>query len=886
MENKNIAWHSFGINVVYRRLHGSAIGLSTTEANKRLKAIGLNVLPKGKRLTRIAVFFNQFKSALIYILLVAGTISLFLGEYIDAYIIFTAVILNVIIGFVQEGKAQKALQKLQSVIIAMALVLRDGGKKVIASTELVPGDIIFLKAGDRIPADARLIESFDLEVEEAALTGESAPVKKTIDRQAKGLALADRKNMLYMSTLISHGLGKAIVTATGIGTEIGHIAKLLKDTEDDITPLQKKLNIFSRKLGIVILFICLAIFGIGMAYGYDAVLMFNTAVAIAVAAIPEGLAVAVTVILAVGMQRVLKSQALIKKLVAAETLGSTTVICTDKTGTLTEGEMRVINVVTANQDYDFTNSKKENLESSLSIMSALKIATICNDAEFDRHGKAIGSATERALLLAGSQVGLQRQNLESNLPRIAEIPFASAHKFMATVHKLSKTRKIIYIKGAAEYLLEAATKVEKGGEIVNLTPKFKKELKAKLNKLAKNKLRVVAVAYREEKLSADINVGNALEDLVIVGFLGLKDPLRPDTKRTLHLIDKAGVRTVIITGDNKETARAIAEELGIKINKDTIIEGKELLNISDEELAKLVKKIVIYARVTPHDKLRIVKALQSHGEVVAMTGDGINDAPALKQADIGVALGSGSDIAKETADLVLINNNYSAIAAAIEQGRVIYDNIKKVILYLLSDSFSEVLLIMGSLILGWPLPLLPAQILWINLVTDGFPNMALTVEPEEKEVMQEPPQERNKPILDGERNILIAAISIVTAIASLIIFHLYYTSTGDIILARSIVFATLGVDSLLYVFSCRSLRHSIIHKGFFVNKFLLLAVAGGLAIQLMALYVPFFQRILRTTALNMLEWGIVLLASFIVILLIELIKWIFIVRHKRILIIN
>ncbi|MFW0862493.1 MAG: cation-translocating P-type ATPase [Candidatus Komeilibacteria bacterium] len=884
--NNNITWHSFGIKVVFNRLHSSVDGLSTSEAKKRLKVIGSNSLPRGKRLTRVAIFFNQFKSALIYILLIAGIVSMFLGEHIDAYIIFVAVFLNVIIGFIQEGKAQKALQKLQSVIVAKALVLRDGGKKEISAAELVPGDIIFLKAGDRIPADARLIEAYDLEVEEAALTGESAPVNKSIDRMSTGLALADRKNMVYMSTLVSRGVGKAVIVATGINTEIGKIAKLLKDTEDEETPLQKKLNKFSRKLGLIILFICLAIFGIGAFYGNDLVLMFNTAVAIAVAAIPEGLAVAVTVILAIGMQRVLKKKALVKKLVAAETLGSTTVICTDKTGTLTEGEMRVVHIATANEEFDFTNTKKKKVDSSLSVFSTLKAAIMCNDAEFDREGRPIGSATEKALLLAGSQIGLQRKILEKDLPRIAEIPFDSSNKFMATAHKLSKTKKIIYLKGAPEYILEAATKVEKSGVAIKLTPKVKKELKAKLSKLAKKKLRVVAVAYREEKLGLELNLETALQDLTIVGFLAMKDPLRPDTKRTLHLIGKAGVKTIIITGDNKETAKAIAEDLGLKIGRDAIIEGKDMLSMSDIDLAKVVKKIVIYARVSPHDKLRIVKALQSHGEVVAMTGDGINDAPALKQADIGVALGSGTDIAKETADLVLMNNNYSAIAAAIEQGRVIYDNIKKVILYLLSDSFSEVLLIMGSLILGWPLPLLPAQILWINLVTDGFPNMALTVEPEEKEIMQEPPQERQKPILDAERNILIATISLVTAISSLIIFHLYYTHTGDLSLARSLVFATLGVDSLLYVFSCRSLRHSILHKGFFANKFLILAVVGGFMVQLLALYIPFFQRILRTTALNMMEWGIVLGASLVVILLIELIKYIFIARHKRVLISN
>lgn len=881
MPKQNLTWHSFSLTEVFRRLNSGETGLSTSEAEKRLKRLGANVLPRGKRLTGLVILLRQFKSALIYILLGAGVISLFLGEGVDAGIIFAAVIINVIIGYIQEGKAQRALEKLQLVIVTQALVWRDGGKKIIPAADLVPGDIIFLQPGDRVPADGRLLEVHDLEIEEAALTGESAPVDKNINKLSRGLALADRKNMIYMSTLVSHGLGKAVVTATGLNSEIGAIAKLLKETEDEATPLQKKLDKFSRKLGLIILFICLAIFGIGVLYNQDVTLMFNMAVAIAVAAIPEGLAVAVTVILAIGMQRILKHNALVKKLIAAETLGSTTVICTDKTGTLTEGEMRVVRVVTVGQEFNFIKNYRQNLATSLEIVSALRIATICNDAEFDRQGKPIGSATERALLLAGSQIGLNRQNLEQKIPRIGEIPFDSANKFMATIHRLTKSKNLIYIKGAPEYLISAADRVERGGSVVILTDKIKKDLNAKLVHLTRQKLRVIAVGYKEVSKNSEIKETNVLEKIVLVGFLAMKDPLRPDTKRTLHLIAKAGVRTVIITGDNRETAKAIAEDLGLKMGKDSIIEGKDLLKISDAELEKIVKKIVIYARVSPHDKLRIVKAWQSHGDVVAMTGDGINDAPALKQADIGIALGYGTDIAKETADLILINNNYSAIAAAVEQGRVIYDNIKKVILYLLSDSFSEVLLIMGSLILGWPLPLLPAQILWINLVTDGFPNMALTVDPEEPEIMDEPPQERQKPILDAERKILIGTISLVTALASLLIFNFYYRSTGDLTLARSVVFATLGVDSLLYVFSCRSLRHSIIHKGFFANKFLLLAVVGGFIIQVAALYIPFLQRVLRTTALNIVDWSVVLLTSLLVIIIIEIIKWIFIVRKKR-----
>ncbi|PJC00913.1 MAG: hypothetical protein CO073_05045, partial [Candidatus Komeilibacteria bacterium CG_4_9_14_0_8_um_filter_36_9] len=834
MIQKSIAnvWHDKTIAETLQRLNTSVYGLDVSEVKRRRKLAGQNELPRAKKLTHLAIFFSQFKNTLVYILLIAAFISFFLGEHIDAYVILFAIFINVIVGYVQENKAQQALAELQSVVVPKALVIRQGSKRLIVANNLVPGDIIVLQAGSLIPADARLLEAHDLEMEEAALTGESAPVAKQIKKLLPGKALADRTNMVYMGTLVSHGVGLAVVTGIGIHTEIGQIAQMLSDTKDEPTPLQLKLKKFSRKLGFIILGICGVIFVIGIWQELDIIFMFNTAVAIAVAAIPEGLVVAVTVILAIGMQRVLKHKALVKKLIAAETLGSTTVICTDKTGTLTLGEMRVVKVVAFDKVWDVVSDFKKNFTALHDIMNTLKIATICNDAEFDQLGQPLGSATEKALLLIGSQMGLSRQRLETKTPRLVEIPFDSVYKFMATINKLNSKRKIVYVKGAPEYLLSQAVAYEKNGIHKKLDKAARQKIKQSISNLTKQQLRVIAVGYREVSMQTAIDVDNALDKLVWVGLLAMKDPLRHDSSATIAAVAQAGVRTVMITGDNRETAKSIGAELGLSTSDDAILEGAQLLELNDKQLAKIVKNISIYARVTPRDKLRIVKAWQSHGDVVAMTGDGINDAPALKQADIGVAVGSGTDVTKATADLVLLNNNYSALVAAVEQGRVIYDNIKKVVVYLLSDSFSEVLLIMGSLILGWPLPLLPAQILWINLVTDGFPHMALTLEDEEKEIMSEPPQEREKPILDTERNILIFTISTVTAIASLFIFQFYYKVYHDIDLARTVVFASLGIDSLLYVFSCRSLRHSIFNKQLFSNKYLLGAVGLGLLVQL------------------------------------------------------
>jgi len=884
-----ILWHYLPIEQVLKQVNSTEDGLDKEEIKIRQEQNGLNELPKKKRLSKLNILFYQFKSVLIYILVIAGFISIAMGERVDSYVIFVAVIINVIVGYIQESKAQNELEKLRQIVVPKAKVFREGIEEEIEAKFLVLGDILVLEPGDKVSADARIITCNELEINESALTGESAPINKEINELEKGIVLAERKNMVYQGTQIIRGRGRAVVIATALKTQLGRIAKLLKEIKEEATPLQKKLNIFSRQLGLIILFLGFVLLALGLISGVDFVIMFNVAVALVVAAIPEGLAVAVTVILAIGMRNILKKQGLVRKLVAAETLGSTTVICTDKTGTITEGEMRVTRIVTDSYNIDVGLNPMQIANTGIKEgWMLLKIGMLCNDAVIQNEDQELkswqifGSSTEKALLLAGAQVGIKKMELEKENPRLDEIIFESARKYMFTLHKFDSNYNMVLVKGAPEILLKASSQVLIGERPTKIYSDKRKELEAKFTFLSKEGLRTLAFGYK--LVSGNIkklDENEVLKNLVIVGFAGIKDPLRAEVKETLAAAQRAGVKSVIITGDNKITAKAIAKELGIECNDETVMDGEQLLKLNDEQLAEKIQDIKIYARVMPQDKLRIVEAWQKKGAVVAMTGDGINDAPALKKADIGVALGSGTEVAKETADLVLLNNAYSTLVAAIGEGRIIYDNIKKVILYLLSDSFSEIIIIFGSLMLGWPLPLLPAQILWINLVTDGFPNMALTLEPGEKEIMNESPQERNKPILDTERKLLIGIISGITAVANLGIFYFFWKIFDDIALARSVVFVSLGIDSLFYVFSCRSLRHSIFHSHFFSNKYLLLAVGLGALLQISAVYLPIFQNVLQTVPLKLYEWSVVLAISLTVIIIIEIIKWIFIRKNYK-----
>lgn len=826
------------------------LGLSNEEAISRQKKFGKNLLPEEKPLSRARILFGQLKSPLIYILIAAGFITLFFREFTDSIVIFGAVILNTIAGFIQEDKASRALASLKKIVKVEAQVIREGKEKSIDSHNLVPGDIIIFTAGNKIPADARLIESHHLIINEAPLTGESVPSQKRIDVLPTGTPLPDRDNMVYMGCVIENGLGRAAVTAIGWNTEIGKVSVLVRETKETKTPLQKKISHFSKIVGAIIASIAIFIFVEGVLRGRDLIEMLMTAIAVAVAAIPEGLPVALTVILALGMQRILKRKGLVRKLVAAETLGGTSVIATDKTLTLTQGKMQVSEI--------FTEDK--NLLYKIIVLTS----------------KTLGGPTDAALLSAGAENGFKKTELEKIYFKIDEIPFNSQNKFTAVLVQNggNKQEQLILVSGAPEKILSHSL----------LGNDELQRLNKKLEESAGRGLRVVAAAYKKiaDHKTEISDLKEEINDLTFVGFISMKDPLRPEAEEAIALCRKAGVKPVIVTGDHLLTAKAVAGELGFRIGDKNIIEGKDLDLISDKELIARLKDIDVYARVDPSHKLRIVDAWQASGQVVAMTGDGINDSLALKRADIGIALGSGTDVAKEVSDLILLTDNFNVIVAAIEEGRGIIDNIRKVITYLLSDSFTETILVGVSIFLGWPLPVLAVQILWINLIEDGFPNIALAFEPKDKNVLARSPEGKGIRLLTPEMKTIIFIIGFLTDLILLMIFWWLLRQNYDMQYIRTIIFAALGIDSLFYVFSCKSLRKNIWRINPFSNKFLIISVLFGFLALLAGIYIPVFQALLKTVPLGTKEWLLISGLGLLNVLLIELVKYIFIVKRGKI----
>jgi len=900
MSLKQKSWHSFKIEKVLKELKTSKTGLSFKEARKRLSQYGLNKLPAEKPLAKTIILLNQFKSPLVYILLIASGLTLFLKEYTDMLVILAVVVLNTIIGFFQENKASQAIAKLKNLVEYKTTVIREGNSLEINVNQLVPGDIIVIESGDKIPADARLIEVNNLEVVEAALTGESLPSNKKTGKLGEALTVGDRENMVYLGTVAERGRGLAVVTATGVNTELGKVATLIKETKEDKTPLQKRLSRFSRFLGFLVVFISLIIFLEGLWRQKPFYEMLVTTIAIAVAAIPEGLLVAVTVILALGMQTILKQKALVRKLVAAETLGSTTVICTDKTGTLTVGHMQVAHILSGFDKLTRKKSQAETFKKQLAEhkyhLRTLEIGLLCNDASIENPNeelekwKIIGDATERALLLAAVEAGLDKKELEQKNSRLAEIPFESDIKFMATLNHYDDQHNVIFIKGAPEKIMAMSDKIQDKGEELNLTDDRQKRLEKEYESLTASGLRVLAVGYKlVNKKTTELNRADFLNKkgeiifngLTFVGVFGLKDPLRPEAKETIILCRQAGIKPIIITGDHKLTAKAIAKEIGIKVDDGLIMEGDQIDKLDQKEFKKIVMKVNVYTRVEPRHKLRIIDALQARGEIVAMTGDGINDAPAIKAADIGIALGSGTDVAKETSDIILLDNNFRTIIMAIRQGRAIFDNIRKVIVYLMSDSFTEIILIGGALFFGLPLPLLAVQILWVNLIADGLPNFALAFEKAEKGIMHEPPRRPEEPIMNTEMKALIFIIGIITDLALFAIFFYLWQTFDDMNYIRTFIFMALGIDSLFYIFSCRSLKHSIWQSNPFANKFLNISVLLGFAMLAATIYLPFLQNFLKTVPLGVTEWLWLIILGLFNIIMIEITKYFFIIRVKR-----
>ncbi|MFH1841232.1 MAG: HAD-IC family P-type ATPase [Candidatus Nealsonbacteria bacterium] len=911
-----ISWHNISWEETVKKLNSDIEkGLSNEEVSEKQKRSGKNVLPKEKPLSGLSIFFEQLKSPLIYILIVAGFVALFLKEWADSIVIFGAVFLNTIVGYIQESKAGKALRALRKIVKIEAQVIREENEHKVDSADLVVGDIIILTAGNKVPADGRIIEANNLKINEASLTGEWLPAQKTVGVLSSRTPLADRDNMVYMGSIVEDGKGKVIVTSVGKNTEIGRVANMVEETKEEKTPLQKKLAHFSKIIGMVVVFISLSIFFGGILREKELLEMFMTSIAIAIAAVPEGLPVAMTVILALGMQRILKRKGLIRKLVAAETMGATSVITTDKTLTLTQGKMEVAETITsaskisAQDNLNWEDVFKQNLNQDQLLL--IKIASLSNEAFAENPEEPYplwlmrGRPTDKALLLAGAKIGFKKPELEKAYHKVEEITFNSQNKFIATLiqakplyfkeNKKSKkdtkislirdplvhgTQQVLFVSGAPEKIIESSSFFQENGKAKKLKENKILELNKELENLTSRGLRVIALGYKKMQKEKTKPLEKEVKELTFVGFVGLQDPLREEAKEAFKICRKAGMRPVIVTGDHLLTAKSVGKELGLRTKKENIIEGKDLDKISDEDLQKRIKDIDIYARVEPRHKLRIVDAWQKKGEVVAMTGDGINDTPALKKADIGVALGSGTDVAKEVSDLVLLTDNFNIIVAAVEEGRVFIDNIRKVITYLISDSFTETILIGTSIILGWPLPLVAVQILWVNLITDGLPGIALAFEPKEKDVLERKPERKEANLLTREMKAIIFVIGILTDFILLGLLWWLLRENNDVQYIRTMIFACLGIDSLFYIFSCKNLRKNIWQINPFSNIFLVIAVLFGFLAFFAAFYLPVLNILLETVPLTGSDWIIVFLLGIINLILIEAAKYHFIVRHQ------
>ncbi|OGL91479.1 hypothetical protein A3H10_02480 [Candidatus Uhrbacteria bacterium RIFCSPLOWO2_12_FULL_46_10] len=862
--NPNIInWHAVPLETVISNLKtDTASGLTKAEASNRIVAYGRNELPRGHTVTWWEMLFRQFKSPLVYILVIASVFTIWLKEWVDTTVIILSVIVNTLIGFYQEYHANHLLEKLKAIIRVEAFVIRAGGLHHLEAEELVPGDIIELKTGAKVPADSRLIEVHHLEAGEAVLTGESTPVKKNLTVVASEAQIGDRHNMVWMGTTIEQGAGRAVVVATGAKTEIGKLAALTMEAEEETTPLQERLKKLANVISLVVGISALVIFLIGLFEGLGWIDVFTTAVAVAVSAIPEGLVAALSVVLAVSTQRILKRQGLVRRPIAAETLGSVTVICADKTGTLTEGVMKV--------EKFMPDGPSERPLLCLALANEAVREDI--NGEYRIHGEA----TDRAKLEYALNNGLDLTAVNHSYPKRAFLPFDSSVKYIAAFHGDTDAVESIhcFVSGAPEILL---AKSNRHGDGRPMLENDRQKIIMDIEALAGEGYRLIGLADRIIKEGVDPDDDEALHrfmtDLTFRGLVAVRDPIRADVKETLRLTRRAGVRVIMVTGDHRLTAMAIGSELGFRSGENNVVDGIELDSYSDEDLAKAIHHIDICVRVNPEHKLRIVRALLKNGEAVAMTGDGVNDAPALKAADIGVAVGSATDVTKEAADLVLLNDGLSTIVGAIREGRVAFDNIKKVTILLLSGSFTAFLLVMASLVLGLPLPLSAVQILWGNLVENGLPNFALAFEPAEPDVMDRRPISRSAPVLDSAGKMIVFGIALLRDFLLIGVFYWYYVHWGgDLAYVRTIIFALLSTDSLFYIFSIKSFHQPLWQENFFDNWYLLFSIGLGFAMMIPAVYLPVMNRFLGTIPLSARDAAVVIGIALLDVCLIEVVK--------------
>jgi len=887
-------------------------GLSQAEAQARVARLGSNELMERPRPGFWKLLLDQFNNFLIIILIVAAAISLSLGEVVDASAIMAIVVLNAVLGVVQESKAEQALAALKKMAAPNALAIRDGNRVSLPARELAPGDVVLLEAGNYVPADLRLVESVNLTIDEASLTGESVPVVKDarmiLDKDAP---VGDRRNSAFMSTLVTYGRGKGLVTSTGMRTQIGLIAEMIQSYEEEPTPLQQKLDQLGKWLGVASLAICGLIFVIGIvrdtepmmilsrgllayweAHRLDIVGLFMTAVSLAIAAVPEGLPAVVTICLALGMQRMVNRHALLRKLPAVETLGCATVICSDKTGTLTQNEMTVVRGWASGKSFQvsgegyspsgqfFHDGQVFDPRGDSAVSLFLQAALLCNDARLDASGveageqtwRMVGDPTEGALVVAAAKAGLWRPAVEQAFPRVKEIPFDSERKRMTTIHRINgqwsvtddesaeevePVSAVAFVKGAPDLLLELCDDILKDGQAQPLTEEDRLEILAENQYMGRQALRVLAVAYRPLEALPEAPSSDSVEqNLVFLGLLGMIDPARQEVKAAVQVAKGAGLRTVMVTGDYKDTAVAIATELGLMSSGGRVLTGAELEQMSEADLAAVVDHVDVYARVSPQHKVKIVDAFKARGHVVAMTGDGVNDAPALKRADIGVAMGiAGTDVSKEIADMVLTDDNYASIVSAIEEGRIIYSNIRKFVFYLLACNIGEILIIFLAMLARLPIPLRPIQLLWLNLITDGAPALALGLEKGEPDIMQRPPRPAKEPVINRDMLVGIIVISLVDTFAVLSAFILALSRfQGHVEAAQTVAFATLVCSELLRAYTSRSEYHSVFSIGPFSNRWMVLATALSGVLLLLVMYVPFLQSVFNTVPLNLSDW--------------------------------
>jgi len=900
IQSNTTAWHSLSIEETLANLESRATGLSTQEAASRLAANGPNELKEGKRLSPFKMFLGQFKSLIIWILIAAGLVSGILGEMLDAFAIFAIVILNALIGFYQEYKAERSILALKKMTAPHAKVKRDGQHTTIPALGIVVGDIITLEAGDVVAADARLINTASLKCIESALTGESESVVKNAESSLVGdIPLGDRADMVFMGTSVATGTALAVVVNTGMGTELGRIAGLIEEASaEEKTPLQHKLDSFGRVLIWATLGIVALLFALGLLRGTRLFELFMTSVSLAVAAVPEGLPGVVTVALALGVSRLARRKALVRRLPAVETLGATTIICTDKTGTLTVGEMTVRRLYVAEKSYEVTGEgygptgevliAGKKVESSY-LTPLFELASVlagCNNAHIAAEkGKwqVIGDPTEGALLAAAHKIGRDQEGIEKEMPKQHEIPFDSDRKMSAVIRKTSDDNLRAFINGAPDILLEHCSNIYTGTNIRVLEEKDRQEILIQNTAMAKQGLRVIGSAYRDLPISTSELTAETVErELVFVGLSGMYDPPRTEAKEAVAKCHSAGIRVVMITGDHPHTAKAIAEEIGIDKPGDVTMDGIELDALNDVELQKQVSKIAVYARVTAAHKLRIIRAWKANGAVVAMTGDGVNDAPALKGADIGIAMGrNGTEVTKQASDMIITDDNFASIVNAVEEGRGIYDNIRKTLQYLLAGNTGELLLIAVCVVAGLPMPLLPIHLLWINLVTDGMPALALAADPIDSDVMKRAPRHHSERITNRSFLMTMSLTGVLTAGMALAVF-IYMLKAGSTEVARTYAFTTLVFAELLRSFGARSETKPFWKIPFFSNLNLVIVVGLSIGIQILSQHNETLSRLLKTSLVSFTDCLILFVIGSIPLLILGIVKTLRNSRHKGI----